>query len=38
MTVVDDSEYRYAKKGQTLQWKCQVASGNTRNRLGQKFM
>ena len=30
------SEYRYAKKLQTFQWKCQIASGNTRNMPGQK--
>ena len=32
------SEYRYAKKWQTFQWKCQTASGNTRNMPGQKLI
>ena len=32
------TEYRYVKKCQTFQWKCQIASGNTRNMSGQKVI
>ena len=32
------SEHEYAEKCQTSQWKCPVASGNTRNMPGQKLI
>ena len=32
------SEYRYANKWQDFQWKCQIASGSTRNISGQQLI
>ena len=32
------SEYGYAKKCHTFQWKCQITPGNTRNMPGQKLI
>ena len=32
------SEYDYARKCQTLLWKCRTSAGNTGNMLGQKLI